>query len=159
MFSKSAILTTAAVLAAASLAGCAPVIKQQGYTIVDQSPLDASVGADTMTSVREKYGSPTQVSLYDPNTWYYMAQVTDQFGAYRTHVRSRNIVQIGFDPANGLVKDVTTYSIEDGREIAYSGRETETVGRELGILEQIFSTIGESMLPRQEIDPGNVPGR
>ena len=40
------------------------------------------------------------------------------------------------------VSDVLTYDIEDGQVVDYVARETPTRGRELGILEQLFGTIG-----------------
>ncbi len=149
----------APLLAAAALAAaCTPVVKYQGYMILDDTPATAKVGEDNMNSVRTKFGSPTQISTFEPNIWYYMAQTTDQFGAYRPRLRGRSIIAITFDKQTQKVASVKTFTAEDGRVIAYSGRETATTGRELSIIEQLLSTLGTSMLPPQDADPGDIPG-
>jgi hypothetical protein len=47
---------------------------------------------------------------------------------------------------------VLVYDVNDGRVLAYNSRITPTRGRELGILEQLFGTIGSlrNQLPGQE---------
>jgi hypothetical protein len=44
-------------------------------------------------------------------------------------------------------------------EIAYSNRETPTVGRELWIWEQLIGTLGRQVLPQNDDDPGNPGGQ
>ena len=158
MVRKSASLIACAVLGASALGACAPVIRTQGYVPLDANPSQAVVGTDNQVSVRTKYGTPTAVAALDPNTWYYMNQTTAQFGAYRPQVRTRTIVEIKFDPQTNRVVSVRGLDATDGQQIAYSRRETPTVGRQLGIIEQILGTVGGQVLPPQDDDPGNLPG-
>lgn len=159
MFRKTAVLICSAAIATAALGACAPIVRYQGYTSNDKDPASAVVGQDTQQTVRTKFGTPTAVSTFDPYVWYYMAQITDQFGAYNPEVRSRQIVQITFDKTTGVVKDIQNYDESNGRQIAYSNRETPTIGRQLGILEQLLSNLGNNNLPPEEYDPGNLPGQ
>jgi outer membrane protein assembly factor BamE (lipoprotein component of BamABCDE complex) len=149
-----------AVAASACLmaSACTPVTKYQGFMVLDEDPTTAKVGEDTMASVRTRFGSPTTISTFEPNIWYYMAQTTDNFGAYRPRLRARSIVAITFDKESQKVANVKTLDANDGRVIAYSGRETPTTGRQLSIWEQLLSTIGTTMLPPQDVDPGDLPG-
>jgi outer membrane protein assembly factor BamE (lipoprotein component of BamABCDE complex) len=149
---------SAAALIGVSIGACTPVTKLQGYTVLEENPAAAVVGTDTRQSVQTKYGTPTATSTFDPNVWYYMSQTSDQFGAYRVQVRQRNIVEIKFDPATQVVSEVELYDVNDGREIAYSDRETETIGRELGIIEQLLGTLGQTLLPQDDIEIGDTPG-
>ena len=160
VLSSVRLIAAAAAVGAALLSACAPVSRYQGYTVLESSPSSAKVGEDTMATVRTRYGSPTTVSTFEPNIWYYMSQSTDQFGAYRPRLRQRDIVSITFDKADQKVAAVKTYTAEDGRVVAYSARETATSGRELGIIQQLLGTIGAgSVLPRPDDDPGNLGGR
>jgi len=160
MVLSSTRLIGAAALAALLLSACAPVARYQGYTVLESNPGSAKVGEDTMTTVRTRYGSPTTVSTFEPNIWYYMSQTTDQIGAYRPRLRAREIVSITFDKTDQKVAAVKKYTAQDGRVIAYSDRETPTSGRELGIIQQMLGTLGAgAILPRQDDDPGNLGGR
>lgn len=148
-----------AVSLAALAAACAPVTAFQGYQPVDVRPAEIKAGADSKTTVRTKLGSPTTVSTFEPNIWYYMAQTTDAFGAYTPRTRTREIVAITFDKTTEQVARVDTLTAKDGRVIAFNGRATPTVGRELGIFEQLISNVGTQMLPQQDDDPGRRPNQ
>lgn len=143
-----------ALLGATLIAGCTPISYSQGYQVLDERPGDAKVG-ETMAAVRAKYGSPTVISTFEPNIWFYMHQVNDHFGFYRPRIRTREIVAINFDKRTEQVASVNQYTEKDGRVIGISTRETPTRGRELGILEQILGTVGAPQLPPQDDDPGN----
>ena len=129
-------------VSAAALTACAPVTKYQGYQAIDEKPAEVRVGVDTKITVRGQYGSPTATSSFDPDIWYYITQTSDQFGAYRPHVRTRDVVAITFDKTSGTVKSVDTFNMADGRVIAFNGRETPTVGRGLSVIEQLLGTVG-----------------
>jgi outer membrane protein assembly factor BamE (lipoprotein component of BamABCDE complex) len=146
----------AAMAGAALLGACSPITQVQGYQVIDEQPATAKVGEDTLTTVRTRFGTPTVVSTFDPNVWFYINQVNDTFGFYRPHVRNRQIVAISFDKTTQKVAAVNTYTEKDGKVIAYNGRETPTRGRELSVIEQILGTIGTRALPQQEDDPGRV---
>lgn len=163
MLSRARIFSLASLgaiaVSAATLTACAPVTKFQGYQAVDQKPGEVKVGTDTKTTVRTQYGSPTATSSFDPDVWYYIAQTSDQFGAYRPHVRSRDVVAISFDKTSGAVKTVDTFTMADGRLIAFNDRETPTVGRELSVVEQLLGTVGSPLSQLPEDDPGRRPGQ
>jgi outer membrane protein assembly factor BamE (lipoprotein component of BamABCDE complex) len=150
------------ILCAASLAlvtsACTPVTALQGYQAIDAKPGDVKVGDDSKQTVRAKLGSPTTVSTFEPNIWYYMNQTTDQFGAYAPRTRVRQIVAIAFDKDSEKVTSVRNFDTKDGRIISFNKRETPTMGQQLSVLDQLLSTLGTNLLPRQEDDPGQRPG-
>jgi len=149
-------LPLTALAAAAALSACSPITQVQGYQVIDEQPATAKVGEDTLTTVRTRYGTPTMVSTFDPNVWFYVNQVNDTFGFYRPHIRQRLIVAISFDKTSQKVAAVNTFSEKDGHVIAYNSRETPTRGKQMSVLEQILGTIGARALPQQEDDPGRV---
>ncbi len=159
MIRKSAALLCTAALLTASVSACAPVTKFQGYTAQEVSPAQTVVGTDNKQTVRTKFGSPTSMGSFDQNTWYYASQVTDRFGAFAAKPRRRDVIQITFDPASERVVGVKTYDLHDGRQVAYSKRETPTVGRTLNIWDQILGTIGQTLLPTTDATPGSAPGQ
>ena len=147
------------VLGAGGLSGCAPSFAANGFQVIDQKPQEIKVGA-SRSDVLSKLGSPSTVSTFDPNTWYYISQTTEKYAYYKPHVQTRTVVAINFDKADKVayVKDL---SLKDGYQIAYAGRETPTRGKELNWLEQLVGTIGKGggLLNQNQQDPGQRPGR
>jgi len=150
-------ILAAATIAALALSACAPVTDFQGYQAVEDNPNTAKVGEDTKISVRQRFGSPSSVSTFDPNIWFYIGQTSDQFGAYLPKVRARDITAITFDKTSERVASIEKFTAEDGRIVAFNERETPTVGRELSIMEQLLGTVGTGLLRQtdDDLDPGN----
>jgi outer membrane protein assembly factor BamE (lipoprotein component of BamABCDE complex) len=147
------------VLGAPLLSACTPVDQFQGYQAIDARPADVKVGTDTKNTVRTRLGSPSTVSTFDPNVWFYISQVTQKQAFYKARIIRRDVVAIAFDKDDGKVTKVDTLNMADGRVIAYNGRQTPTRGRSLSALEQILGTIGQGQLNQnQDINPGSRPG-
>jgi outer membrane protein assembly factor BamE (lipoprotein component of BamABCDE complex) len=152
------VLAIAACAGLAGAAGCVPTNSYQGFQIVDHSPADVKVGEDR-AAVLAKLGSPTTTATFDKNTWFYLGQISTQTGFYFPRTIKRNVTSISFDNTSQQVKAVNTYTLQDGRVIAYNGRFTPTRGREMSILEQLVGSIGTaSTLPQdQNLSPGDHP--
>jgi outer membrane protein assembly factor BamE (lipoprotein component of BamABCDE complex) len=152
-------LLSALALGAASLAACTPIASYQGFQAIDQRPTDVKVGKDTRSTVLEKLGSPTTMSTFDKDVWFYMSQWRNQTSFYTPKTTQRDVVAIAFDHDTEQVKSVDTYTLKDGRVIAFNGHETPTRGREMTVLEQLLGSIGaNAVLPNdQNITPGSHP--
>lgn len=178
MFRKSALalLAGSAILATGA---CTPMTTYSGFQVVESNPADVKVGEDTKSTVLSKLGSPSATSLtrsenaqpgeeiksgstIDSNLWFYMSQVTDRVAFYKPRVAKRDVVAVAFDPTSQQVASVNTYTLEDGKVIAFNGRETPTRGREITILEQLLGNVGQGggLLPRDDSEglPGSRPG-
>jgi outer membrane protein assembly factor BamE (lipoprotein component of BamABCDE complex) len=159
MIRRLAIATCAVLAVGSGMTACAPMTAFQGYQAIDAKPADVKVGADTKNSVRARLGTPSQVSTFDPNQWYYVSSVTQRQGFYRPRTVRRDVVAISFDKDSQAVTEVKVLSLADSRDIAYAGRETPTRGRQLSILEQLLGNLGQGQLNnQQDIAPGTRPG-
>jgi outer membrane protein assembly factor BamE (lipoprotein component of BamABCDE complex) len=144
---------------AALVTGCAPTNVYQGFQAIESKPQDTKVGVDTKSTVMATLGSPSAVSTFDPNVWFYISQVTQTQSFYLPRAVRRDIVVLTFSQDDEKVAKIDTLSLKDGRVIAYNGRETPTRGRELTILEQLLGSLGNSsLLNNQEVTPGQRPG-
>ena len=153
-------LFTVAALGVALVAGCAPIRQTNGYQAIEHKPAEMKVGVDTKSTVLDSLGSPSMVSTFDLNTWFYMTQHTNQMSFHALRVTRRNVIQITFDKDSEKVTDVKTFTLKDGKVIAYNGRETPTRGRELSVIEQLLGNVGRgSLLPPTEPTPGQRPGQ
>jgi outer membrane protein assembly factor BamE (lipoprotein component of BamABCDE complex) len=153
---RAALAVSAAVLALGAISACSPVTARQGFQVQDNQPRDIKVGADTKSTVLAKLGSPSTVSTFQPNVWYYISQVAETYTYHKPKVSSRDVVVITFDKSTDQVTNVDTLAIKDGKHIAYNKRETPTRGRELTALEQLLGNVGRQTLP--PTDENSVPG-
>lgn len=164
MSSRTAFAVVAAGLlipaVAASLSACTPITSYSGFQAIESDPKDVKIGTDTKSTVRGRLGSPSATGTFDPNTWFYMNQQKSRVAFKQPEVISRNITAITFNKDSELVESVNSYTLKDGKVVAFNGRETPTRGRELTILEQILGNVGRgSLLPNQDDTvPGNRPG-
>jgi len=158
MFRKPALAVAAAGLLA--VGACAPISSHSGFQAIEASPKDVVVGTDTKSTVQAKLGSPSTKSTFDPNVWYYIAQVKEKTAFFRPKVTSRDITAMTFNKDTEVLESVDNITLADGKVIAFNGRETPTRGRELTILEQLLGNVGRgSMLPRDDEGvPGTRPG-
>jgi outer membrane protein assembly factor BamE (lipoprotein component of BamABCDE complex) len=153
---RKALLISAAVTAVAAISACSPVTARQGFQVQDAQPREVKVGTDTKSSVLARLGSPSTVSAFQPNIWYYISQTSDTFTYHKPRVSARDVVAITFDKSSDTVTNVDTMTIKDGKKVAFNKRETPTRGRELTALEQLLGNVGRQALP--PTDENSVPG-
>lgn len=147
-----------AALAAVALmaTACAPVVGLHGFQVVDVKPADIAVDTDTKNTVMTKLGTPSAVSTFEDNVWYYISQTTERYTYNQPQVSQRSVTEITFNDADDKVTSVRTLGLEDGQQIAMDRRETPTRGRQLTVLEQLLGNVGRGQLPRTDED---VPGQ
>jgi outer membrane protein assembly factor BamE (lipoprotein component of BamABCDE complex) len=146
-------------LAMLAVSACSPTNSFQGFQVVDQAPADVKVGTDTRDTVLARLGSPTATSTFDKNTWFYISQVSNKTAFYHPRILRRDIVAIQFDKNSQTVTALNTYTLKDGRIIAFNGRETPTRGRQITVLEQLIGSISaaSALPPDENQTPGSHP--
>lgn len=154
------VIIAASLMAGVFAAGCAtPIEDLHGYTADEVLPRNIEPGDDTRASVLAKLGSASTESVFDENTWFYVTTRRERFAFLIPQTKARSITAIRFSDED-VVDEVLTYNEADGQIINYAARETPTRGRELGLLEQIFGSVGAVALPQtDERTPGNPTGR
>ena len=160
MFRRAASLMLGLASTAALVAACTPTTSFQGFQAIDARPQDVQVGVDTRDSIKAKLGTPSVVSTFDPDVWYYISQVTENQSFYRQRLVRRDVVAISFNKGGDTVAKVDDLTLKDGRVIAFDGHTTPTRGRELTIIEQLIGSIGNGQLNNNtEQAPGSRPGQ
>ena len=149
-------LVILASLALIGSAACTPINSYQGFQAVDHNPSEVKVGEDTRTTVQTKLGSPTAQGAFDKDTWFYVSQISAREGFYHPRVTKRDVTAIVFAKDGDKVAAINTYTLKDGRVIAYNDRETPTRGREMTVLEQLLGSVSAAgALPPSEVNPGS----
>lgn len=129
-------------VAALGFSGCAPTYVNHGFApqIAELDALEA--GVDTRGSVLRKLGRPSSTGAFDSEIWYYVASRTEKFAFYQPKVVDRTVAVVRFDEG-GLVTQVNRYGLEDGKVVDLVTATTPTYGRELTVLQQLFSNVGK----------------
>lgn len=133
---------TLIVLAAAVLlAACTPRIEIRGNLPDPDVLAELEIGALNKRQVEEMFGSPSSVSTFGNENWYYISERTETTAFYAPEVVDRKVVVISFDD-KGVVRDFASLGLEDGRIIELVERKTPTAGHEITFLQQLFGNLG-----------------
>ena len=128
-------------LLALALAACAPRFDARGNLPDPEQLAEIKPGTHTRQEVSEILGSPSSTAFLDNETWYYISKSTETLAFFEPTVRERQVVIVRFDD-KGVVSDVKTLGLEQGRRIEPVDRVTPTAGHELTIMEQLFGNFG-----------------
>jgi outer membrane protein assembly factor BamE (lipoprotein component of BamABCDE complex) len=136
------------VLVGAVLVNCSPIVDHRGYLPRDGDMQNIQHGM-SKTEIEALLGSPSTTATINVagDSYYYISSVVEERAFLKPTEVERQVVAIRFDESD-RVQSFAHYGLEDGRIVNFSSRETPTRGREMGILEQLFSNIGNvSPLP------------
>lgn len=121
---------------------CSRVTNTQGYIVDEELVAAVAPGIDNKESVTKTLGRPTIVSEWDDNSWYYVSRTTKQFAYLRPRPTEGSLLVIHFTP-EGTVREVEQRGLEQIANIEPSSDKTRTLGRETGILQDLFGNIGQ----------------
>jgi outer membrane protein assembly factor BamE (lipoprotein component of BamABCDE complex) len=131
---------TGLMLGGLTLAACAPTVQVHGYVPSAADVAQITPGVDDFASVEETLGRPSSSGLLRDSSWYYVQSTFQNFTYNPPRVIDRTVLAVEFDD-NGVVTGIARYGLEDGRIVNLTTRTTETGGRQLGVLEQLFGNI------------------
>ena len=138
--------TTAAAFAALTLAtalgGCQRTVTNEGFIADEQLLASVQPGVDTRDSVQRALGKPTLQGKFDDREWYYVSRLSKQLAFLRPTPSAQTILIVRFNEA-GVVEKVERRGLEKVANITPNSDKTPTLGRETGLLEDLFGNIGQ----------------
>lgn len=135
-----------AALLPVALAACAQSVNVRGNLPEPENLTKINPGVHSREDVASLLGSPSTISTFQDNKWYYIGQKTTQFAFFAPEVLERKIIEISFD-SDGMVAASKIYTLEDGQEIDPVDRITPTEGKKLTILQQLLGNVGKFSAP------------
>ena len=136
-FVQAALLTTALLI----LPACEGDIAIRG-NMPDLEELTAvTPGSDSREDVLNLLGTPSSLSTFEQNKWYYIGQKVEQFAFFRPEVIDRQVLMISFDD-NGIVNQTKMLSLDDAIVVYPVERMTPTEGNDPTFMEQFFGNFG-----------------
>ena len=128
------------VLAGALVAACAPTIQVHGYVPSQADVAQVTPGVSNYESVEAALGRPSSSGLLRDSFLFYVQGTVESYTYNKPRVIDRVVLAVDFN-ANGVVEGLTRYGLEDGRIVNLTTRTTETGGRRMGVLEQLFGNL------------------
>ena len=122
------------------LVGCAPTTQLHGYLPPPEDIARVRPGFDDMGSVEKLLGRPSSSGVLRDTAWYYVQSRVENLTYHPPRVIDRTVLAVTFDQ-RGVVREVHRYGLEDGRIIDLETRTTQTGGRQMGVLEQLFGNL------------------
>jgi len=129
-------------LALVALVACSPIIDTRGNLPEPEDIEKIQVGATSRDAVTRILGTPTSISTFDPNTWYYISKRTETVAFFRPETIEQQVVIVRFDET-GMVKELSDTGKEPpAEEVALVARTTPTAGQSFSLFQQIFGNLG-----------------
>ncbi len=125
----------------ALLASCTAQYRVHGYMPSEQDLQQIVPGVDTRASVEDLVGVPNASGVLNSSGYYYIETEMRHFAYQKPEITQRQVVAITFDP-DGVVDNVVTYGLEDGRVIELNRRVTQTSDGDIGFIRKLFGNIG-----------------
>lgn len=149
MVSATRLLLLPLLLATVSACGATKqLVNTQGYIADAQLTAAIEPGVDNKQSVERTLGQPTIAAQWDDNVWYYLTRSTKQIAFARPRASTQSVLIVHFDDT-GNVASVQQRGMEQVARIAPNNDKTPTLGRNEGLLEDLFGNIGQvSSLPQ-----------
>lgn len=125
-----------------TLPACKRVMNDQGYIIDEELLAAVQPGVDNKQSVTKMLGRPTLTSKWEDTDWYYVSRTTKQFAFHRPDPVKQTLLIVRFTP-DGTVQSVEKEGLELAADITPNPDKTRTLGRESGLLQDLFGNIGQ----------------
>ena len=141
-------------IASFALVACEPTVAERGNT-VDPDKLAQLHQGMSKDEVAKLIGSPTTVSPFDENYWYYMGQRTEQEAFFDAQVTNRRIVEVDFDD-DDKVATIKQYGKDQGESVDMVSDTTQPQGHQTTLAEELFGRggFGSDKNKKQKKDTG-----
>jgi outer membrane protein assembly factor BamE (lipoprotein component of BamABCDE complex) len=124
------------------VSGCSSIIDHRGYLVDPVLLQSVHPGIDNRQSVEGTLGRPTFTSQFGEPVWYYVSSITHQKPFTSPKITEHTVLAVRFDKAGNVVS-ADKSGVEKVVRIHPDSDKTPTLGRERGILQDLFGNIGQ----------------
>ena len=140
-YSKRLSFILAAGVVVLALSACESRLDTRGNLLDPELVVEITPGEQNRDEVAAILGSPSSITPFGSDTWYYISQRTETFAFLAPKVTERKILVVKFDK-DGKVAKVNTVGLEAGQVINPIQRKTMTHGNKLTVIEQMVGNLG-----------------
>jgi len=122
-------------------AACSPRMTIRGNLPDPDRLSQVETGKHTRQQVFQLLGSPSTTTSLGGEAWLYVAERTATVAFLEPEVWERKVVVLRFDD-KGVVSDIRTLSMDEGKRVKHVERTTPTAGTELTLFDQLIGNLG-----------------
>ena len=120
---------------------CIKTVHVSGQTL-EQEQIEALHNAKSKADVERLIGSPTSVSSFGQETWYYISSTKESVAFLKDKILKQDIFAISFNP-NGSTNIVTRYNEQDANKPVIVSEYTVTKGTSTSPVQHFLSNVGK----------------
>ena len=142
-----------------SVAACSEKLNTRGNLLDPERVVEIKPGEQSRQDVAEILGSPSSITSFGSDTWYYIAKRTATFAFFEPKVTERQVLVVKFTK-DGKVASIDTRGLEQSQTIQPVDRKTPTHGNKMTVLEQLIGNLGRfKQNTKKNQNPENeIPG-
>lgn len=138
------------------LAACSPNVETRGH-LMDADWKEQIHEGSSREDVTKTLGSPSSISSFGDETWYYITARRESFAFFKPEVAEKKTVAVTFD-SGGAVSSIEELDGTQSKQFATISRTTPTEGHQMTFMEQLLGNIGRFNTPKDST-PGSVSNR
>jgi len=123
------------------LSSCTPTVATHGHSLDQEQLAKVEPGQTSRQQVLQLLGSPSALSTFDDEAWYYVSQRTEKRSFYQENVVEQDVVAIAFDDQDRVVS-VGRHGLDQVAAVDPIDRVTPTAGSSPSIFKQLIGNIG-----------------
>jgi outer membrane protein assembly factor BamE (lipoprotein component of BamABCDE complex) len=124
-----------------ALGGCTAMHRYHGYIPSESELAQIGVGQSTREDVVALVGAPTATALIGTDAFYYVRSRFRDYGYRAAQEIEREVLVISFAPS-GVVRNIETFGLQEGRVVALSRRVTDDNLRDTTFIRQLLGNVG-----------------
>lgn len=122
------------------------VVGCRNYTQTGDIPAETrikavKVGQHNKEDVTRLLGSPTSISLFEKESWIYIASKESRLAFMPEKEYDRQILVVTFKP-DSSVESIKRYTLADAIDVPYDSDETPSYGKDLSVWEELIGNFG-----------------
>lgn len=138
---SSHIPTFATILLLLTASACAPTVNTHGHNLDLYEVNRIQPGKSSQEEVLGLLGTPSAVSTFDEERWYYVTKQVENVSFYQSDLIRQDVVIIEFNEQR-IVTQVSNHGKDQAVALLPDPNETQTLGNELTIVQQLLGNVG-----------------
>jgi len=130
---------------------CGAIDRFHGFLPSEAEVASLQVGVTTKADAIAVFGPPLADRALENNTIYYASSHFRTLGPFAPQIVDRQVLAVAFD-SNDVLRNISRYTLEDGRVVVLDRRVTEDGINDVSFLGQLFASFGR-------LDAGTLLGQ
>lgn len=124
-----------------ALSSCIVNMSNHGYERDAANFMDLKANKSHKSDVLEEAGSPSVISTFNKNIWYYVSTKTRRVSILNPQVVESRVIQLNFNNSD-ILSDVSIYTLDTHRKLKFDKSTSSIKGDDTGLLKDFFYNFG-----------------